>query len=91
MPYRVWKSLLRSLLQDDFSREIARIAAPTLAIWGEQDGFARRSDQDLFLSAIRNAELVSFPEGGHAMHWEDPAGTADVLAKCWASWAAKAA
>ena len=91
MPYRVWKSLLRSLLQDDFSREIARIAAPTLAIWGEQDGFARRSDQDLFLSAIRNAELVSFPEAGHAMHWEDPAGTADVLAKCWASWTAKAA
>ena len=73
--------LLRSLLEDDFSSEIARIDAPTVVIFGARDEFTDRAEQDALVGAIRHAELVEFPGAGHAMHWEDPAGTAKVLAR----------
>jgi pimeloyl-ACP methyl ester carboxylesterase len=81
MPGRIWKVLLRSLLEDDFSSEIARIDAPTVVIFGARDEFTDRAEQDALVGAIRHAELVEFPGAGHAMHWEDPAGTAKVLAR----------
>ena len=32
--------------EDDFSGELGRVEAPTLIVWGDQDVFAPRSDQE---------------------------------------------
>lgn len=79
MPGRIWKALLASLLEDDFSSEIARIDVPTVVIWGGKDEFTDRAEQDALVREIRHAELVAFPEAGHAVHWEDPAAAAKIL------------
>jgi pimeloyl-ACP methyl ester carboxylesterase len=72
MPARVWQAVLRALLSEDHSAELARIAAPTLLIWGARDTLASRDDQDRLLRAIRNARLTIYPESGHAPHREEP-------------------
>ncbi|MGE0224334.1 MAG: alpha/beta fold hydrolase, partial [Acetobacteraceae bacterium] len=63
------------------SASLGRITAPTLIVWGDQDGFASRQDQDRLAGAIAGARLRVHAGGGHAPHWEDPARTAsDLLA-----------
>jgi non-heme chloroperoxidase len=80
MPGRIWKALTRHLLDEDFSGDLARIGAPALVVWGERDVFTSRKEQERLVATLRNARLVTVPEAGHAMHWEDPAGTAAILA-----------
>jgi non-heme chloroperoxidase len=79
MPARVWKALWRSMLDDDFSTQLAHVDAPTLIVWGQQDAFNTPEEQMNLHSAIRDSELVAIAEAGHAPHWEDPAGVAQIL------------
>jgi non-heme chloroperoxidase len=72
MPARVWKAvLLEGLLEADFSRELARIHAPTLIVWGDQDSLTR-SGQEALTAAIAGSRLLVYPGIGHALHWEEP-------------------
>jgi len=71
MPARVWKGVLADM-RDDFSFDLHKIAAPTLLVWGEQDGFVPRSDQDAQLAAIPGSRLRVYEGTGHAVHWEQP-------------------
>lgn len=79
IPGRVWKALARHLLDEDFSDDIARITAPALVVWGEEDQFTAREEQEFLVSRIRNSELVAVPGAGHAIHWESPTDTARML------------
>jgi non-heme chloroperoxidase len=79
MPARVWRALWRSMLDDDFSMQLTSIDAPTLIVWGRQDAFNTPDEQMKLHSAIRDSELVAIAEAGHAPHWEDPAGVAEIL------------
>ena len=45
---------------------------PTLLIWGGQDGFVARADQEDLRRGIPGALLITYDESGHAMHWEEP-------------------
>jgi non-heme chloroperoxidase len=79
-PAHVWQSTLKSLLEDDSSRMLRRIQAPTCVIWGDQDGLTLRAEQQALVSAIRNATLIVHEGAGHAPHWEDAAGVAaDII------------
>jgi non-heme chloroperoxidase len=45
---------------------------PTLLLWGERDAVFSRGDQDALLTGIAGSRLVTYPETGHAPHWERP-------------------
>ena len=72
VPARVWKAALNGLIDDEHSEQLSSIEAPTLIVWGEQDSFCTRSDQEALRAAIKGSRLVIYPGSGHALHWEAP-------------------
>jgi pimeloyl-ACP methyl ester carboxylesterase len=76
VPAHVWKGVFKGILENDDSAEVSRITAPTLILWGDQDAFAPRRDQDALVGAIANSRLIVYEGHGHATHWEDPERTA---------------
>jgi non-heme chloroperoxidase len=79
VPARVWREVNESLLMDDHSGELHKIAAPTLMLWGDQDALTR-SDQEVLAAAIAGSRLVVYPGAGHALCWEEPRRIAADLA-----------
>jgi pimeloyl-ACP methyl ester carboxylesterase len=51
---------------------LARITAPTLLVWGEQDAMIPVANSDDYLKAIPNVKRVTFPGVGHLPHEEAP-------------------
>jgi pimeloyl-ACP methyl ester carboxylesterase len=81
MPARIWRQLLRSLIDTDNSRRLGEIAAPTLILWGDRDAFAGRAEQDRLAHGIRGASLARYRGIGHSPHWENPRrAAADIVA-----------
>jgi pimeloyl-ACP methyl ester carboxylesterase len=68
----VWRAAFEGLLEDDFSGEHSKIRIPTLILWGDQDAYFPRSDQDTLAASIADSQLVVYPGVGHALHWEEP-------------------
>jgi pimeloyl-ACP methyl ester carboxylesterase len=73
VPARVWRDTFGGFRHDDVSAELHAITAPTLVIWGDQDAFCPRSDQERVVAAVPGARMVIYTGAGHAMHWEEPA------------------
>ena len=80
VPARVWQQAFGALLEYDDTDELARIAAPTLLVWGDADDLVGRDMQDALVSRMRNVELFALPGTGHAPHCEDPARVAAEVA-----------
>ena len=80
VPARVWKEYLAGLLEAEAPTENGSIAAPTLILWGDQDAFCPRSDQDALLATIPQARLETYHGTGHCPHWEQPERAADEIA-----------
>lgn len=81
LPARVWQAAADGLLAVDGTVDLKQIVAPTLVLWGEQDGVFPRSEQEALAAAIPNATLKLYAETGHALHWERPQQfVADLLA-----------
>lgn len=81
VPARVWKATLKGLLEDDSTKELNRIKAPTLIVWGDKDVVIPRSDQETLREGIVDSQLVVYPGAGHALYWEKPAQFAsDIVA-----------
>ena len=76
LPARVWQRYLSDHLAADVPTESGTIAAPTLILWGDQDAFCPRGDQEALVAAIPRARLVTYAGTGHTPHWEQPARTA---------------
>jgi non-heme chloroperoxidase len=72
VPARVWRGVFGGLLESADSGDVHRISAPTLLIWGDQDVFAPRVDQESLVTTIPDAGLIIYEGHGHAVHWEDP-------------------
>ena len=73
VPARVWHQTFTGFLATpDFTHELAGATMPVLLIWGDQDTYTLRKDQDTLLRAIPGARLVTYEGIGHALHWEDP-------------------
>ena len=51
---------------------LGAIAAPTLLVWGDQDTFVTRAEQDRLLSRFPGSRLLVYEGTGHAIHWEEP-------------------
>jgi len=72
VPAHVWKATFTTFLQEDWSGELGGITAPTLIVWGDQDAFCPRSDQDLLTAKIPGSRLIVYSGAGHDPHWEEP-------------------
>ena len=73
VPARVWRGTFSEFLRTpDFSSELASLVVPALIAWGEHDTYAMRADQDALKAAIPGSRLITYPDGGHAFHWENP-------------------
>ncbi len=81
VPARVWRAVCKCYLEDDYSRELDRIAVPTLIVWGDKDTFCPRATQESLRRAIAVSQLIIYQGAGHALHWEEPARfAADLVA-----------
>lgn len=73
-----WQTLLRQLLpmwrvQPDFALDqLGRIAAPTLLVAGERDGFGHLDQQVAMRRALPRAELCIAPAAGHFVISDQP-------------------
>jgi hypothetical protein len=57
----------------------ARIGARTLVLHGDADTVVDPRNGRLLADRIPNARLVTFPELGHLLFWEDPDGFTDAV------------
>jgi pimeloyl-ACP methyl ester carboxylesterase len=81
VPARIWKTAFTGFLETDFARELSRIEAPTLIIYGDRDTFMTRADHEAVHSRIRGSRMTTYEGAGHAMHWEEPSRfAADLVA-----------
>lgn len=80
LPAHVWQAAVLGFVQSDQLAGLGTITAPTLVLWGDQDGFGSRAEQDLLAASIPNAELKVYVGTGHAVHWEQPDRVVSELA-----------
>lgn len=80
VPARVWQAALKGLMETDISGDLGKIKAPTLILWGDQETFFLRNEQDALVKGISNSRLVVYPGLGHSPIWEDPKRVAGDLA-----------
>ena len=77
-------AMVRSLEEftlPDPEPDLAKVTAPTLILWGDADKVISPAQADLFIAAMPNAQLITYPGVGHVAHEEMPARTAaDVAA-----------
>jgi abhydrolase domain-containing protein 6 len=67
------------------SERLAKIAAPSLIIWGDQDRVLHVSSADLFRQGIKNSEVMVIPGSGHM----PPVENARQCATAWLAFAEK--
>ncbi len=68
----IFAAIRDSGFEPDFRREITRIQAPTLIVWGREDRVIDFRNGELFAQAIPNARLVVLDGIGHAPMIEAP-------------------
>jgi pimeloyl-ACP methyl ester carboxylesterase len=75
-------AMLRRLQQtvlEDPRPILARIAAPTLLLWGEQDAMIPIANAEDYLRVLRDARIVRLPGVGHLAHEEGAAASLAAL------------
>jgi non-heme chloroperoxidase len=71
LPARVWRDYFEGMVLAD-GVPLGEIKAPTLIMWGEQDPYPPREEQERLAREIPDATLKVYPDSSHAMHWESP-------------------
>jgi pimeloyl-ACP methyl ester carboxylesterase len=72
LPVHVWRGIVEGMVAAQPAAALRASSIPTLVLWGEQDGFFNRKDQEQLLELIPTAKLRIYPETGHTPHWERP-------------------
>lgn len=79
VPAHVWKAVYEGFRDSSPPSETGRISTPTLILWGDQDTFIPRHDQEALQAAIRRSRLVVYEGVGHMVLLEQPARVSDDL------------
>jgi len=80
-PETTWMGVLRALTIADWTQAASRISAPTLILWGDQDGFFEAESQTHLQEIMPEATHITYEGYGHNMFWEIPAEVgADIRA-----------
>jgi non-heme chloroperoxidase len=80
VPARIWREACEGLLQDDAFRDLERITAETVILWGDRDAICSRADQAALAACIARSRMTIYPDAGHALHWEEPERVAADIA-----------
>ena len=80
LPPRLWRLTIGRMVEYDDTKQLARIEAPTLLMWGDQDALFSRTDQDRFMATLPTAKLTVYEETGHCPNWERPERVAADIA-----------
>jgi pimeloyl-ACP methyl ester carboxylesterase len=72
LPARIWRDVLRGLVDPAEPSDASGIRAPTLVVWGAKDAFFPRSGQDSLVRVISGSRLVVYPDAAHSPNWEIP-------------------
>lgn len=72
VPSRVWKSVIKNIMEEKFPGRIDEIKAPTLIIWGDNDTVVTREDINSIIHLIKHSKLIVHSNVGHLLYWEDP-------------------
>jgi 4,5:9,10-diseco-3-hydroxy-5,9,17-trioxoandrosta-1(10),2-diene-4-oate hydrolase len=81
----VMRAMVRTANQLDFgdlleyAREFRKITAPTLILWGENDGVISLSAGKALHEEMPHSSLFIYPECGHVPHMEYPGITRDLI------------
>ena len=76
---RGWRRQL--MIRDD----LAKLAVPTLFVWGEKDAFAPPSSGQDMVARMTNAEIEIMEDTGHVPSLEQPAAVATIINRFLAS------
>ena len=71
VPAHVWTETLEGLVEASPPRP-GIITAPALSVWGDQDEFVSREDQERLCDALSGSRLRVYEGVGHVVHWEQP-------------------
>ena len=80
LPPRLWRLAFDGLLDHNDTRQLERIEARTLLLWGDRDALFSRVDQDRCVEALPGARLNVYEETGHCPNWEQPQRVAADIA-----------
>ncbi|MDF3605388.1 alpha/beta hydrolase [Paracoccus sp. DMF-8] len=80
IPKHVWTGVLTSLTTHDWTMLAPRISAPTLVLWGDQDGLFGPESQAALHAALPGADTLTYPGLGHNFFWEQPDQAAGDIA-----------
>jgi non-heme chloroperoxidase len=73
VPANTWQGVAKAWKQvEDDTTLLSRIRVPTLVLWGDHDEIFLGADQEALIGGIANSRLITYPETGHALHWERP-------------------
>jgi non-heme chloroperoxidase len=72
MPVRVWQAVAEEIFNADYTRQLQNIHVPGLILWGSNDVFCPRSDQEKMHRNLKGSTLLIYEGNGHALHWEEP-------------------
>jgi len=79
LPAEVWHLSLAGLTGSDPPLRSGRIAARTLAIWGDRDGLIPVADQLAIVDGILGSRRLVYEGVGHLVLWEQPRRLAEDL------------
>ena len=79
VPAHVWRETLEGLVEAPPPRA-GVITAPTLIVWGDQDAFVSREDQERLRDALPGSRLLVYEGVGHLVQWEQPERVAADIA-----------
>ena len=79
-PKQVWTGVLKGLTMTDWSPYAERIKAPTLILWGDQDGLFGEASQERVRQILPDARHETFEGYGHNMFWETPETAGPMIA-----------
>lgn len=83
MPAHIWHEVIANMVQLDTTRQLYKIKAPTLLLWGDQDLIAPWDDQEILGQYIADTWLQIYERTGHALHWEQPERLVEDLELFW--------
>lgn len=72
IPTFVWIATIDGLLAAAPPLEAGQITAPTLILWGEEDGVLPAGQASELAAAIEGSRLVRYEGTGHPVLWEQP-------------------
>jgi pimeloyl-ACP methyl ester carboxylesterase len=81
VPPHVWRGATLGLMIEDHGHLLARIKAPVLIIWGDQDSIFTSEDEETLRKGLPSAEFRVYEGIGHNVQWEQPERVAKDIAE----------